>query len=393
MRTLGNVYPWDVDGDPAAAERIAGLGFSGVTLAAAYHSVRAVTPLHPRHRIVTWEAAACYVPDPGRWRCARLRPPVAVPAGSFGRAAAALRAAGLPVTAWVVLTHNSRLGAADPACTVENAFGDSYPWALCAAVPAVREYAAMLAAEVAALPEADAVELEACGWYGVTHGSAHDKAVLPGGPAADWLLSVCFCRECQQAYAAAGGEPARVRASVRATADRLLAGAAAGLPGEVAGVVDTARAALARRFLTGVLAAVRAAAPGKPVYVHADPDPRAAGASPGYDPGFLLGPGGADGAVLSCWQPAIAPALVSRTVRAAPAGVAVAASLLAVAGLGGDPGTLAAQAAAVRAAGATELRIYHAGLAAPADLAAIRALCQARFPGPAPAPQQDLPAR
>ena len=51
--------------------------------------------------------------------------------------------------------------------------------------------------------------------------------------------------------------------------------------------------------------------------------------------------------------------------------------LQAVAGLGGQPGTLAAQAEAVRAAGATELRVYHAGLAAPSDLAAIRDLCQA----------------
>ena len=43
-----------------------------------------------------------------------------------------------------------------------------------------------------------------------------------------------------------------------------------------------------------------------------------------------------------------------------------------MAGLGGDPATLPAQAAAVRAAGATELRFYHAGLAAASDLAAIR---------------------
>lgn len=57
MRMPGNVYPWDVDGDPAAADRLAGLGLTGVTLAAAYHSVRAVAPLHPRHRIVVRDAA------------------------------------------------------------------------------------------------------------------------------------------------------------------------------------------------------------------------------------------------------------------------------------------------------------------------------------------------
>jgi len=50
VRAWANLYPWDVDGDPAAPDRIAGLGLAAVTLAAAYHAVRAVTPFHPRHR-------------------------------------------------------------------------------------------------------------------------------------------------------------------------------------------------------------------------------------------------------------------------------------------------------------------------------------------------------
>jgi len=74
------------------------------------------------------------------------------------------------------------------------------------------------------------------------------------------------------------------------------------------------------------------------------------------------------------WQRAddlpLKPASTNKALTAA-------ASLLAVAGLGGDPATLPAQAAAVRAAGATELRLYHAGLAAAADLAAIGHLCSA----------------
>src|SRR5258708_32346045 len=87
MRAWANLYPWDVDGDPAAPDRIAGLGLAGVTLAAAYHAVRAVTPLHPRHRIVTRDAAVYYRADPSRWRAtgprpARLRPAWSRPAGS-----------------------------------------------------------------------------------------------------------------------------------------------------------------------------------------------------------------------------------------------------------------------------------------------------------------------
>lgn len=401
MRLSANLYPWDVDGDPATADRLAGLGLREVTLAAAYHSVRAVTPYHPRHRIVTRDAAAYYRADPDRWLGARLRPAAAQPAGSFERAAAQLRAAGIKVTAWAVLTHNSRLGAAHPSCAVENAYGDSYPWALCAGSAAVREYAAALAAEVAALADADAIELEACGWYGIEHGSAHDKTAGAAGSTAGWLLSACFCAECSQAYAAAGADPGELRAATRSAADHILAGHGPGsgeladdqgtlagdlgrrpadqgaLPGELAAVLLAARSALAGRFLAEVIAAVRAAAPGKPVLVHAHPDPRAAGANPGHDPAVLFGPGGADGVVLACWDPGGAAAHVARTAAAAPPGARIAASLLAVAGLGGQPGTLREQAAAVSAAGATELRLYHAGLAAPADLAAIRALCRA----------------
>ena len=376
MRAWANLYPWDVDGDPAAPDRIAGLGLAGVVLAAAYHAVRAVAPFHPGHRIVTRDAAVYYRADPARWRGnpsrpARLRPAVARPAGSFERAAAALRSRGLAVTAWAVVTHNDRLAAAVPSAAVRNAFGDAYPWALCLASPAVRDYAVSLASEVAALAEADAVEFEACGWYGVEHLSAHDKTGGAAGGAAQWLLSVCFCSACRREYAAAGADPAWLAARVRAAVD-LPEDAA--LPGEAAGVLAGVRAALATRFQREVVAAARDAAPGKPVYLHVHPDPRATGANPGSEPDALAG---AAGIVLSCWDPVTAPALVTRSAAAAPPGTAVAASLLAVAGLGGDPATLPAQAAAVRAAGATELRLYHAGLAAPADLAAIGHLCSA----------------
>lgn len=378
MRTGAYLYPWDVDGDPAAADRLAGLGLTGVTLAAAYHAVRAVTPHHPGHRIVTRDAGIYFQPDPARWRDARLRPVGAAPGddgpGAFERAAAALRAAGLPVTAWVVVTHNSRLADAGE-CSVHNAFGDVYPWALCAGSDAVREYAALLATEAAALAGVDAIELEACGWYGFEHGSAHDKTgdvAGAAGGAGDWLLSLCFCGACASAYREAGADPAELAALVRAAAD-----GGPALPGDVCAMVDAARAAASGRLLTEVFAAVRAAAPGQPVLVHSHPDPRAVGANPGYDPAVLCGPGGADGVVLSCANPVTAPDLVARTAAATPPGSRIATVLQAVAGLGGQPGTLVAQAEAVRAAGATELRVYHAGLATQSDLAAIRDLCRA----------------
>lgn len=397
MLVAAYLYPWDVDDDPAAADRIAGLGLDEVVLAAAYHAVRAVTPFHPRHRIVTRDAAVYYRTDPARWRGAALRPAEADPRGSFERAAARLRAAGLRVSAWAVLAHGCGVGAGNPSWHVRNAYGDGYPWALCIGSPEVRDYVAALAAEVAALGDAGAVELEACGWYGIDHGSVHDKtAGAAVGPGAEWLLSVCFCPACADAYRQAGADPEELRAAVRAALDEALGwgGAAASrapadagelpswaaadaggsMPSWAADVLLRVRADVAEHAASRAIAAVRAAAPGKQVLVHAHPDPRAAGSNPGYDPSVLLGPGGADGIVLSCSDPTVAGQLVARTAAAAPPGARIAASLQAVSGLGGRPETLGEQAETVRAAGATELRLYHAGLASASDLAAIRSL-------------------
>jgi hypothetical protein len=371
VRAGAYLYPWDVDGDPAAADRLAGLGLAGVSLAAAYHAVRAVTPFHPEHRIVTRDAAVYYRADPARWSGAALRPEVAGPAGSFERASEQLRAAGLGVTAWVVLMHNSQLTpTADGLFAVRNAFGDRYPWALCMSSYAVREYAAGLAAEVAALDGVDGIELEACGWYGFEHGSAHDKTgdvTGRAGSAGDWLLSLCFCGGCRAVYRVAGADPDKLIAQVRAAAD-----GGPALPADAVDVLDSTRAAAARRLLREVTAAVREAAPDKTVLLHTDPDPRATGSNPGHDFAAVGGPDGVDGVVLACGDRARAVSLVTTATTVLPAGASVVAVLQAVAGLGGDPGTLPAQAAAVRAAGATELRFYHAGLATAGDLAAIR---------------------
>jgi hypothetical protein len=383
------LYPWDVDGDPGAADRIAALGVTEVSLAAAYHAVRAVTPFHPGHRVVTRDAAVYYRPGPARWAGSpgagpRLLPadPDPAEAGSFERAADALRAAGLQVNAWVVVTHNGRLAAAHPGCAVHNAFGDPYPWALCAGSPAVAGYAATLAAEIAALDAVADVELEACGWYGYDHGSAHDKTGgTPAGPAAR-LLDACFCADCVTALRQAGADPEAIAAAVRSALD-----GGDEVPGELAAALSSVRAATSASFLEHVVTAVRTQAPAKGILLHAHPDPAQTGSNPGYELATLLGPAGADGVILACPGPAgPAAALVAsgaQAVRSAeaagtvPPGRRVIATLPAVAALGADTGELPAKAKAVLAAGATDLRLYHAGLGSAADHAAQREVATA----------------
>ncbi|MFD5328707.1 hypothetical protein [Streptomyces sp. NPDC127092] len=385
MRAGAFLYPWDVDGDPDAPARLADLGLAQVTLAAAYHSTRALTPRHPRHRIVTaGYAAVLYPPDPERWRGRALAPYPAgdwAPGDAYGAAAGALAGAGLEVHSWVVLAHNSRLGAEHPETSVVNAYGDRYPWAPCIGQDAVRRYLVDLAAEAAVRQGAAGTELESCGWYGLAHLHAHDKtAGVPLDDTARYLMSLCFCPSCREGYGGHGADPDELAAAVRAALEPAWRGGPAGpVPGRLADPALAWRLEAARTLQEDAVAAVRAAAPpGFRVLLHADPVPYRCGANAGTDPAHVLAV--ADGVVTPA--PDVAPFAAHAHER-----TVLAANLPVVTGMGGSPHTLAADARRAAAEGATELRLYHAGLASDADLAAVREALDAvhRIPsGPAP---------
>lgn len=383
MRTSAFLYPWDVVGDPDAAARVADLGVQQVTLAAAYHSTRALTPRHPSRRIVTAEhAAVLYPPDEGRWAGRELRPYTQswVDADdAYAEATAALAGAGLDVHSWVVLAHSSRLGAEHPETSVVNAYGDRYPWAPCIAQPAVRAYLVDLAAEAAVRGGARGTELESCGWYGFAHLHAHDKVGGVGlGDAAQYLMSLCFCPDCRAGYEGQGLDAAELSRAVRGALESVWAGSGtpeAGWGGvekllgaDPAGATLRYRTDVARGLQESVVAAVRAAAvPGFQVLLHADPAPYRSGANVGVDPEHILSV--ADGVVLPCTGTDAAREAVLGPF-AGREGV-LAANLTVVRGMGGSPGTLERDAAHAASLGANQLRLYHAGLASGPDLEAV----------------------
>ncbi|MDQ1071599.1 hypothetical protein [Streptomyces canus] len=380
MKASTFVYPWDVTGDPEAATRIAGLGVQQATLAAAYHSTRALTPRHPRHRIVTAEYASVLYPTDARWEGRELRPYAAgdwAPGDAFGEAAAQLSEAGLDVHTWVVLAHNSRLGSEHPDTSVVNAYGDRYPWAPCIAQPATRAYLIDLAVEAALRPGAAGTELESLGWYGLQHLHAHDKTGgVPLGDAGMYLMALCFCGTCREGYGEQGLDADSLAAAVRAALEPLWQGAPddggwAGVEKLLgAGTAAATRAwrdEIARTLQETAVRAVRAAAPeGFQILLHADPVTYHVGANPGVDPEHVLSV--ADGVVVPC---AGGPDLLTPFARAREDAV-IAANFPVVSQMGGSPGTLAADVARAQELGATEIRLYHAGLASDGDLDAIR---------------------
>jgi hypothetical protein len=382
MQLAAYLFPWDVVGDPAAPEQIAALGLDHVVVAAAYHATRAVTPRHPGHRLVTAPYSAAYFTiDEQLWRRGALRLGAASwtgAAGAFEQCVAALEDVGVAVHAWVVLNHVDLPTAAAP--TVVNAFGDTYPWALCPSQDAVLEYGASLAATVAGLPGVGGLELEAAGWFGVDHPAGHDKVgAVPLSFAERYLMSLCFCAACVGAYERAGIDPSGLRGTVHAalrpafdgqtrphgsSAGAELAEVDALLGGDLAAAVAGVRRDVAEHYRAVVLAAIRRQRADGPVLLHVNPRPQRSAAFTGIAPAAAR----ADGIVVNCWTD------YDNLTSTVDSGVSVYASLLAVAGLGGHPGELSGRVASARAAGAAGIRLYHAGLATDADLAAVRGL-------------------
>lgn len=320
-------------------------------------------------------------PPGARWRGRTLRPYAAgewAPGDAFGEAATALAHAGLEVHTWVVLAHNSRLGAEHPSTSVVNAYGDRYPWAPCVAQGATREYLVDLAVEAAVRPGARGTELESLGWYGISHLHAHDKTGGVGlGDAGQYLMSLCFCGTCRDGYAEAGQAPDALAAAVREALEPLWRGEGVDegwsaveklLGADRAAATRVWRDAIARSLQEETVGAVRAAAPaGFQILLHADPVTYHCGANPGVDPAHILGV--ADGVVVPC---AGGPGLLPAFAGAGAKGAVLAANFGIVSGMGGSPVTLAEDAGRAVALGATELRLYHAGLASDQDLAAVR---------------------
>jgi hypothetical protein len=233
-------------------------------------------------------------------------------------------------------------------------------------------------AAAAVRPGAHGTELESLGWYGLAHLHAHDKIGGVGlGEAGQYLMSLCFCPDCRAGYGEQGVDPGELAAAVRTALEPLWRGAPddGGWPGVAkhlgappAAATRAWRDETARTLQEAAVAAVRSAAPeGFQVLLHADPASYHCGADAGVDPAHILSL--ADGVVVPCTG---GPGLLAPFARRRRPDTVLAADLSVVTGMGGSPGTLAADAARARAAGATELRLYHAGSASDGDLAAVR---------------------
>ncbi|MCO5970537.1 hypothetical protein [Actinoallomurus soli] len=234
----------DVRGEGAAPvlDRVVGYGCTGLTVAAAYHRARDVTP-HGASR-VTFRHDGVHFPPGDLF--GRLVPPVQAGAEDdpLRSLRALTRSRGASLYAWGVFLHNTTIGLEHPGVTQENCFGDrAAPADLCPSNPDVRAYAVALARSMARYG-VDGVVAESLhfGFFG--HGYHHERSFVELGPVAEYALGLCFCPDCRRVE---GAEAARKEA-VRLVEEAFEGGGArqaeAGLPAAITEFATARRATI-----------------------------------------------------------------------------------------------------------------------------------------------------
>jgi hypothetical protein len=187
------------EGVDKVLDRVSACGVKGVTIAAAYHQARDVTP-HGSSRLTIRRDGVHFLPPQDVFAGLRLVPPVQE--GADEEPLAELRRAcaerGLRMHGLTVFLHNSTLGLANLDVTVQNCFGDrGSPADLCPSHPDARLYAVALARSVAR-QGVDSVVAESLHFGTFAHGYHHERNFVALGPMDTFLFGLCFCRHCMQ---------------------------------------------------------------------------------------------------------------------------------------------------------------------------------------------------
>jgi hypothetical protein len=218
-------YPWDLadEGVETVLGRVRPLGINTITLAASYHAGKFVRP-HGR-------SGKIYFPDDGTVyfkarpeRYGHIMPLVNPLVDQFdGFAELKEHAPDLDRCAWVVCLHNTPVGMQHPEFISRNAFGDPYPYSLCPAHPAVRDYVVNLCGDLVDRYDINRVVLETPGWLPYDHGYHHEFALLPLDRYAKTLLGLCFADATMRAAEAADVDAKRLQTKARAMLERWFA--------------------------------------------------------------------------------------------------------------------------------------------------------------------------
>jgi len=208
-------YAWDLAeaGVDTALRSFRDLGLNTVTIAGSYHAGKFLRPHGKQGKIYFPEDGTVYFRSNSS-RYGSIQPV----ANSILEQQDVLRelteAGTLNVNVWLVLLHNSRLGAAHPEACVQNAFGDRYIYSLSPSHPNAREYAIGLARDVSEAYPISGLSMESPGYAPYAHGYHHEFSLFRHNRWLDNLLGLDFSPYAMKRANAAGIDAERLRAQV-----------------------------------------------------------------------------------------------------------------------------------------------------------------------------------
>lgn len=366
-------YPWNLHDPADDLARMRDGGMTHLTVATSYHAGKFIQPRDPVARVYFPEDGTVYFRSRGRARHGALTPKMAAVTAARDVLGELCTAGSLPIRAWTVLNHNSRLGQAHPDCTVRNAWGDGYVYSLCPAHPAVRDHAVGLCADIADSLDVESLLLETPGWLTYAHGYHHEFAQSNLGALAEELLGLCFCDHCRAGAKAAGIDADALCHQARVAID----GDGAALDMDLLAGFHAWRCGIVTGLCAEIRAAVRAAV--KVRVISTCQRPHATTYREGGDLPALNRVG--DGLELPIYQGSAADAAADlRHVLDRLAGQGTAPGVILRPGLPdmGSEAQLADTLAAVRAQGINDISFYNFGLLPAASIGwvdrAVRAL-------------------
>lgn len=218
-------YAWDF-GEKGVGQTLSEfkkMGINTVTLAASYHSGRFLRPKANKGKIYFPEDGTTYFKTNSD-RYGKIKPVSNSIDGSGDVLTKLTDDSDIFVNAWLVLLHNSRLGATNIESTVKNAFGDPYIYALCPSAPEARAYAIGLATDVSESYEIDGISIESVGFPPFDHGYHHEMSFVKPNVWLSSYLGLCFCEFCVTGAEHAGVDATKLKAKVQKNINDYLSG-------------------------------------------------------------------------------------------------------------------------------------------------------------------------
>ena len=198
--------------------RLRELGFADVALAVNECGGRALLPWQGASAVRARREGVVYFNTRGDFGQLAPEPAPLLRAGEpspLDRFCVAAGHAGVEARACLRPLRSASIGARFRHVCVVNAFGDRDAAALCPAQPPVLEFVEWLVDDLAAHEGLRCIELEGLGFGDPRHGAARLQGAIAPDAYLDFLLSVCFCTDCEAGMARTGLNVEKMRARVR----------------------------------------------------------------------------------------------------------------------------------------------------------------------------------